>query len=92
MALERHERVRGDWSIELHGNTPVESSAANARTRCRKPDSPVGVHFSRPSCTAYASNDARVAADRPEARSTARLLSSTQPSRPRKKTMALSGR
>ena len=61
-------------------SSPVASSAANVRTRYRKPVSLVGDQSSRPSATAHASNEASVAADRPDA--IARRLSSTQPSRP----------
>ena len=89
MADERHERVRR--GLELR-STSVLSSAANVRARRKKPVSLVGDHSSRPSATAHASNEANVAADRPEARSIARWLSSTQSSRSRKKTMTCRGR
>ena len=43
--FERHERFA--VTLSSAGSTPV--SAANVRTRCRKPISLVGDHFSRPS-------------------------------------------
>ena len=45
--FERDERFA--VTLSSAGSTPVASSAANVRTRCRKPISLVGDHFSRPS-------------------------------------------
>ena len=79
-------------TLSCAGSAPVASSAASGSTRCKKPVSLIGGQSSRPPATAHASNDASLAGDRPGARSIARLRSSTQPSRPRRKTLALGGR
>ena len=79
-------------TLSAAGNAPAAtSSAANESTRCKNAVSLVGVQSSRPSVTAQSSKEASVAADRPGARSIWRRLSSTQPSRPSKHTMMLSG-
>ena len=90
VTFERYERLRGD--LERCGQLARRELSSQRSMRCRKPASLVGDQSSRPSSTTHASNDASVAGDRPEARSIARLRSSTQPSRLRKKTMPLSGR
>ena len=80
-------------TLSAAGSAPAaRSSAANDSTRCRNVVSLVGDQSSRPSVTAHSSNEASVAADRPDARSIWRRWSSTQPSRPSKYTMTLSGR
>ena len=83
MPFERHERVRGD--LELRGQHARRELGCRREYALKKPVSLDGDQYNRPSPSAHASNDTRMAADRPEVRSTARLPSPTQPSRPRKK-------